>query len=323
MKEIWIAENELFATHLTGKGHPESPQRFRVAKQALQKQGLLKASHTLSLRAATDQELLLVHTQTYLEELQKNILACKSFGLVDGSFTLSTGDVQICPVSEKVARCAAGSVLEAADVIMQGPLKRAFCLVRPPGHHATSDRGMGFCLYNNVALGARYVCRKYGLKKVLIVDWDVHHGNGTQDIFYEDPLVFYFSTHNGRIYPGTGQINEKGAGEGKGLNLNFPIDPWQNPRLLIKRFFENELARAMQGFKPEFVFISAGFDAHQRDPLGGFNLTTLDFVELTHIVKKIADEFAGGRLISVLEGGYDLTALAEVIPAHVQALSFP
>lgn len=315
-----IAEGDIFTQHLTGWGHPESPARFVVSKKALQQHGLLHESNTLPLRLATDQELLLCHTQDYLNEVQKNIYICKESGIIDGSFTLSTGDVQICPESEQVARYAVGAVLEAVDAVMQGSAKNAFCIVRPPGHHATSNQGMGFCLFNNVAIGARYVCQKYGLKKILIVDWDVHHGNGTQDIFYDDPKVFYFSTHNGRIYPGTGHANESGKDAGLGFTLNFPLDPYKNPRMAIKDVFQHILAEKMKDFQPELVFISAGFDAHERDPLGGFNLTTKDFEELTEIVKDIAETYSQGRLISVLEGGYDLAALAEVIPAHVAIL---
>ncbi len=220
-----------------------------------------------------------------------------------------------------MARHAVGSALEAVDAVMEGRAKNVFGLIRPPGHHAGIDIGRGFCIYNNVGVAARYACQKYHLKKVLIVDWDVHHGDGTQDIFYKDPSVFYFSTHNGKIYPGTGHTHEIGEGAGEKFNLNYPLDPQRNPREAIKEIFTNSLVKKMQEFKPEFVFISAGFDAHIKDPLGEFNLTTQDFVDLTNIVKKIAVEHAGGRLVSLLEGGYNLDALAEVIPAHVKALN--
>ena len=317
---MWIAENDIFTEHLTGEGHPESPARFRVGKYALQNQGLLKKENTLNLRMATNEELLLCHTGEYLDEVQQNIKNCSIYGQDNGSFQLSTGDVQMSLQSDKVARYAVGAVLEAVHVVMMGKVKNVFCLVRPPGHHATKNRGMGFCIYNNVAIGARYACQKFRLDRVLIVDWDVHHGNGTQDIFYDDPSVFYFSTHNGKIYPGTGFKDEMGKGAGKGFNLNYPLDPNQNPREKIREIFSVDLREKMQTFRPQFVFISAGFDAHQLDPLGGFNLTTKDFVDLTEIVSEIADEYAEGRLVSVLEGGYSLNALADVIPAHVRAL---
>lgn len=320
MNQVFIAEDDVFTQHLTGKGHPESPHRFNVSKYALQIQGLLRKENRIRPRRAEDSELLLCHTQSYVNEVRKNIEKCVRSGIDDGLFQLSTGDVQICPESDSVARYAVGAVLNAIDAIMEGRTKKVFCLVRPPGHHACSDKGMGFCIYNNVAIGARYVGQKYGLKKVLIVDWDVHHGNGTQEIFYEDPSVFYLSTHNTRIYPGTGYAEETGDGRGKGYNLNFPIDPRQNPREIIKDVFSSQLIEKMEFYRPEFVFISAGFDAHAWDPLGGFDLTTQDFVDLTHIVKKIADQYAQGRIVSVLEGGYSLDALVDVIPAHVKAL---
>ena len=307
--------------HHTGFGHPESPFRFKVGKYALKTQGLLNRENSLAPRVASDDELLLCHTREYLDEVQKNIQECVQRDIDDGSFQLSTGDVQISKESDTVARFAAGAVLAAVDTIMEGRAKNAFCLVRPPGHHACSDRGMGFCLYNNVAVGARYAARKYGLKRILIVDWDVHHGNGTQEILYEDPSIFYFSTHNGRIYPGTGWVDERGKGAGEGFNLNFPLDPFKNPREAILEIFSHTLAEAMQSFQPEFVFISAGFDAHKLDPMGGFNLTTQDFADLTRLVKNIAEEYASGRLVSVLEGGYNLDVLAEVIPVHVGVLN--
>lgn len=318
MYNIKVIENDLFLCHLTGYGHPESPQRFKIAKAALREKKFID-EHPLPLRLATDSELLLCHTGNYLDIVRKNIEECSRLGIRDGSFQLSTGDVQICPDSEIVARAAVGAVLEAVDDVMNVHSKSVFCLVRPPGHHACSHIGMGFCIYNNVAVAARYACKKYGIDKILIVDWDVHHGNGTQEIFYEDSTVFYFSTHNGLIYPGTGRASETGKGKGEGFTLNVPIDPRQNPREKVKLAFEH-LADKMKSYQPQLIFISAGFDAHLWDPLGGFNLTTQDFVELTEIVKKMAQNYCEGRIVSVLEGGYNLDALAEVIPAHVQAL---
>lgn len=321
MFQTFIVTDDVFMHHLTGLGHPESALRVKTSKLALQKNGLLTKDNTLKPRLATDQELLLCHTPEYINEVQKNINECIYRGINDGSFQLSTGDVQISIESDKVARYAVGGVLEGVDAVMEGHAKNVFCLVRPPGHHANSHIGMGFCIYNNVAIAARYLCQKYGLKRILIVDWDVHHGNGTQEIFYSDPSVFYFSTHNGRIFPGTGRLEEIGAGAGKGFTLNFPIDSTYNPRQVIQQIFSEVLMEKMKSYRPEFVLISAGFDAHAEDPLGGFNLNTQDFVELTKIVKKIAEDYAQGRLVSVLEGGYNLDALADVIPAHVGVLN--
>jgi len=315
-----ISEDEIFKTHLTGRGHPESPSRFKIAKDALKLRGLLSPTNRVAPRLATSAELMLCHTQDYIQTVQENMLACVKCGREDGSFTLSTGDVQICSASDQVARYAVGAVLGSIDAIMLGQALNAFCLVRPPGHHACSDKGMGFCIYNNVSIGARYLIQKYGIERVLIVDWDVHHGNGTQEIFYQDPSVFYFSTHNKHIYPGTGFSNERGAGLGLGYTLNFPLEGNLGTRTALLEIFNHSLREAMKIYKPQFVLISAGFDAHEWDPLGGFNLTTEDFRELTSITKGIAFEYAEGRLLSVLEGGYSLRALEEVIPAHVGVL---
>lgn len=320
MFQTVISEDEIFKTHLTGRGHPESPSRFKIAKDALKLKGLLSPTNRVAPRLATIEELRLCHTEDYIQTVQKNMLACIKCGCEDGSFTLSTGDVQICSASDQVARYAVGAVLASLDAIMLGQARHAFCLVRPPGHHACSDKGMGFCIYNNVSVGARYLIQKYGLERVLIVDWDVHHGNGTQEIFYQDPSVFYFSIHNKNIYPGTGFSYERGAGPGLGYTLNFPLEGNLSTRKAILEIFNHALKEAMKMYKPQFVLISAGFDAHEWDPLGGFNLTTEDFRELTSIMKDIAFEYAEGRLLSVLEGGYSLRALEEVIPAHVGVL---
>lgn len=320
MFQTAISEDEIFKNHQTGIGHPESPSRFIISKKALKLKRLLNPSNRVVPRIATHEELKLCHTEDYIQTVQENMLACAKSGREDGAFTLSTGDVQICSASDQVARYAVGAVLASIDEIMLGQAQNAFCLVRPPGHHACSNKGMGFCIYNNVSIGARYLIQKYGVERVLIVDWDVHHGNGTQEIFYQDPSVFYFSTHNKNIYPGTGFSNEKGAGRGLGYTLNFPLVGNLETRIAIRDIFKNSLSEAMKVYKPQFVLISAGFDAHEWDPLGGFNLTTDDFMELTSITKGIASEYAEGRLLSVLEGGYSLRALEEVIPAHVEVL---
>jgi acetoin utilization deacetylase AcuC-like enzyme len=220
-----------------------------------------------------------------------------------------------------VARYAVGGILEAIDYVVLERVKNAFCAVRPPGHHASAMVGKGFCVFNNVAIGARYAQKKYGLKKILIADWDVHHGDGTQAIFEEDTSVFYFSTHRyGRgFYPGTGSAQETGEG---GTILNCPIIPSQgiSPRKEVLRAFHTLLPQAMETFRPNLVMISAGFDAHVKDPLGGFDLVEEDFAELTAITKKIAETYASGHLVSVLEGGYHLEALASSVCAHVREL---
>jgi len=204
--------------------------------------------------------------------------------------------------------------------VVAGQVTAAFCALRPPGHHARPAQGMGFCVFNNAAVAARYAQQRHRLKRVLIVDWDVHHGNGTQDIFYRDGSVFYFSTHQSPLYPGTGHPNETGAGEGAGTTLNCPF-PFGAGRKEIVGAFEDRLVPAADRFKPELVIVSAGFDGRINDPLGGFTLTDADFAELTKILTGIAARHAGGRLISTLEGGYNLDGLGKAAAAHVQALA--
>jgi len=302
-----------YLLHDTGFGHPENPKRYIVIVEALKNLQLLGfENRPIKPRQAKDDEILLCHTSDYYKLVQNE---------VEKYPMLSTGDAVICPASFEVAILASGAVLEGVDAVMQAKAKNVFCLVRPPGHHACSNRGMGFCIFNNVAIGARYVQRKYGIERVLIVDWDVHHGNGTQEIFEEDPSVFYFSTHQEGIYPGTGFAKERGTGLGEGSKLNCPIIAGMSSRIEVIKAFQEKLVPAMEEFQPEFVFISAGFDAHELDPLGRFNLTDQDFAELTYIVKRIADRYSEGRIVSVLEGGYNLKALASAAVAHVTALA--
>jgi acetoin utilization deacetylase AcuC-like enzyme len=209
--------------------------------------------------------------------------------------------------------------MAAVDAVLSGEVRNAFCAVRPPGHHATADRSMGFCLLNNVAIAARYIQKRHKLPKVLVVDWDVHHGNGTQEMFYADPSVFYFSVHRYPFYPGTGSAEQHGAGKGKGATLNVPLPAGSGDREFLRAFSEKLVPAAGQ-YHPDFVLVSAGFDAHRDDPLGGMRVTTEGFAEMTRIVKRIAEEHCQGRLVSVLEGGYDLDGLAASVAAHLRIL---
>ena len=315
-----IISDPFYKKHLTGRGHPECPERYESIINALQKAGLKTSENSLLPRRALEEEILLCHTPNYYKLAEKDIQRCKESGLVNGQWTLCTGDVQVCPDSWEAAHLAAGGVMVAVDGVMSKQAKNAFCVVRPPGHHATPQAGMGFCLFNNVAIGARYLQKKYGIGKVLIVDWDVHHGNGTQDIFEEDPSVFYFSTHQAHIYPGTGFKEERGKEKAVGTILNFPIESNSQSRINVLNAFTGPLVEAMESFRPEFIFISAGFDAHKDDPLGGFNLTDQDFVSLTEVIKKLAEQYSEARIVSVLEGGYNLQALASASVAHVKSL---
>lgn len=316
-KSTCLVADPIFTEHLTAYDHPESPLRYVSIMESLKTLGL----PVISPREASEEEIALCHTSAYLRTVINDVAECERIGIVDGSLCLSTGDVQICPATYRVALRAVGGVLDAVDAVMRGNAKNAFCVVRPPGHHACSNEGMGFCVFNNVAIGARYCQRKYGIGKVLIVDWDVHHGNGTQEIFYSDPSVFYFSTHQWPLYPGTGAEEERGDGKAAGTKLNCPIWATKEARNEIFRAFREKLVPAMREFKPEFVYISAGFDAHVSDPLGSLNLTDEDFAELTYIVTDIANVYAQERVVSVLEGGYNLQALASAAKAHVAALT--
>ena len=306
MPKIALLADPISKKHDPGPGHPEQPARFDAVLRALSAFPLTP----FSPRAATVDEIALCHDRAYIDVVKREVEA----GLTE----LTTGDTQICPASYEVAIHAIGTVLTAVDLLMNGDATKAFCAVRPPGHHANSDRGMGFCLFNSIAIGARYAQRTYGISRVLIADWDVHHGNGTQDIFYEDPSVFFFSTHQSPWYPGTGAARESGSGAGRGTTMNCPFEAGSG-RAEILGAFESKLIPAMATFQPELVMISAGFDSRIGDPLGGFRLTDNDFAGLTKLLVAVADQYSNGRVVSVLEGGYSLPGLESAVRAHVEA----
>lgn len=309
-KMTGLATDPLCKLHHPGVGHPESPARFDAVMRGLEKAGLADQLFDLGSRVATPRELRLCHGSDYLSLAEHEIL--------DGHVELSTGDTHVCENSWAAAGRAVGGVLNAVDALMTGRVDNAFCVTRPPGHHASDHRGMGFCIVNHVAIGARYAQQKHGVERVLIVDWDVHHGNGTQDIFYEDASVFFFSTHQSPWYPGTGARGETGAGTGRGTTLNCPL-PAGSGRREIFDAFETQLRPAVKVFQPNLVFISAGFDSHVGDPLGDFRLADGDFHDLTRLVLDLGKSH-GAPVVSVLEGGYDLEGLATASAAHVSAL---
>lgn len=297
--------------HDPGPGHPEQPLRFDAVTGALEAAGLVPELTRIHPRAATEDEIMLCHGSRYIELARREIQS--------GGHELSTGDTNVSSRSWDVAVAAVGGVLNAVDAVVEQRAQNAFCVVRPPGHHARPDQGMGFCLFNNIAIGARYAQRQHGLGKVLIADWDVHHGNGTQDIFYSDGSVFFFSTHQSPWYPFTGSAGETGEGKGHDCTMNCPL-PAGAGRDLVVGAFKERLRRAADHFRPDLVMISAGFDSRIADPLGQFILSDADFMELTRVMLEIAGEHANGRLVSVLEGGYNLSGLGKAATAHVKAL---
>ncbi len=302
----------LYTAHDPGPGHPESPSRYTAITQGLTASGLLPKLASIPARIAKLQELELCHPRAYIELARDEVAA--------GLDTLSTGDTQICEKSYDVATHAVGGVLNAVDAVMTGKLKRAFCAVRPPGHHARPSQGMGFCLFNNIAIGARHAQKKHGAGRVVIVDWDVHHGNGTQDIFYEDGSVLFASTHQSPWYPFTGHRDQMGEGAGKGSTLNFPLAAGAGMKE-IGAAFTDKILPAITSFKPDLIMISAGFDSRVDDPLGQFKLTDENFATLTRLLMTAAEDHCQGRLISVLEGGYNLSGLASAVTSHVMELA--
>jgi acetoin utilization deacetylase AcuC-like enzyme len=294
--------------HDTGRGHPERPARWDAAVLGLGARKLAEVAP----RSATEDELALCHSPEYIRTARRDVER--------GLAALSTGDTDICPRSFEAAVRATGLCLNAVDLVVSGEAQSAFCIVRPPGHHATPNRGMGFCLFNNIAIAARYAQRRYGVERAAIVDWDVHHGNGTQEIFYRDPSVFFFSTHQSPWYPGTGAADETGEGAGRGSTLNCPFAAGAGRDRILGAFRDRWVPR-MDEFRPDLILISAGFDSRLGDPLGHFRLTDADFADLTTLVMETAGKHCGGRIVSVLEGGYDLDGLSQAVGAHAGALA--
>ena len=311
LKTGWL-DDPIFRAHDTGAGHPERGERCDAIADALADAGLTEQLGRIKIRAATEDEVALCHTRDYIALVEREVES--------GGRVLSTGDTRIHDDSYAVAMYAVGGVLSAVDAVIAGDVKNAFCSVRPPGHHATRARGMGFCIFNNVAVAARYAQKRHGLGRVLIADWDVHHGNGTEEIFYEDGSVLYFSTHQAGWYPGTGWEDDTGQGEGKGATVNVPLMGGTEGSEILAAFRER-LVPAADAFEPELVLVSAGFDSHAADPLGGLMLTDEDFAALTELTLEIARTHCGGRLVSVLEGGYSLDVLRSAATAHVRALA--
>ncbi len=308
-----LIHHPIYQKHDTGIGHPETPRRYEVIMNALK----------------SDESFWQSLTEIRPEKVSKGLIQAahtpEHFKRVEGAFVNSVerldADTIVSMNSFDAALYAAGGACRAVDAVMSGEAENAFVVVRPPGHHATAEHAMGFCLFNNVAIAARYAQSKYKeIERVAIVDWDVHHGNGTQGIFFDDPSVFFFSMHQYPWYPGSGSRGETGFGRGKGYTLNVPVKA-QTAAVEQRSMFDGAIGDVAEDFKPDLILISAGFDAHAHDPLGQLKLENKDFIQMTKTVKQWAGETCAGRIVSCLEGGYNLETLGETVKKHVAELS--
>lgn len=305
-----LVYHPLMLKHQTGSFHPEQPARLEAILKLLEKEDILSKLRVVEPVEASVDQIEEAHDPGYIRQVEEISLA--GGGALDLDTALSKD-------SYKAARLAAGSVIKAVDEVSQGKAQNAFCLVRPPGHHATYSRGMGFCLFDNLAVGARYAQQSCGLSNILIVDWDAHHGNGIQDIFYSDPTVLYISLHQYPHYPGTGAIDETGKEKGQGFTLNFPFPPKTGEEAYLKAFDEVILPVASK-FKPELVMVAAGYDSHTDDPLASLELTTKSFARLTEKVIEVS-KLCSSRIVVSLEGGYNLEALPKSALATIATLA--
>jgi len=307
-----IIHHPVFREHDTGPGHPETPSRYQVVMDALRGDAKLWSSLLeVQAREAPRGDIQAAHSPQLYKQVER--VVSEGLGYLDADTVVSMRSLD-------AAKHAAGAPCQAIDLIMKGEVQNAFVPVRPPGHHATGERAMGFCLFNNVAVAARYAQQHYPqIERVAIIDWDVHHGNGTQGIFYDDPSVYFFSSHQYPWYPGTGTRGEKGTGRGLGYTLNLPLRA-ATPAADHKRAFEAALDEMSASFAPDLIIISAGFDSHLGDPLGQLLLDDNDFVDMTRAVKQWAASSCERRLVSCLEGGYNLETLGETVRAHVAEL---
>jgi acetoin utilization deacetylase AcuC-like enzyme len=299
MQKLAIALDKLFIDHDNGFGHPESQERLLAIIDMLKYTKLLDEVAKIEPRDATKDEITLVHTSEYYDKIASTRGRPKVF---------LDADTSTCPVSFDAAVRASGSMLSSIDSVLDGEAERAFPLVRPPGHHAESDRAMGFCLFNHIAVGGAYLTKIKGLNRVIIVDWDLHHGNGTQHTFYDTPNVLYFSTHQYPFYPGSGASSEQGQGEGTGYTVNVPLPPGMGDGEYVK-IFNEILGPITDQYKPEFILVSAGFDTFYDDPLGGMKVTPEGFAKMTRFLTDTAQKHCGGKIVFILEGGYNLDGL--------------
>jgi acetoin utilization deacetylase AcuC-like enzyme len=307
---VVLYSSQLFLEHQTGRGHPERPERLSYAMEYLESTNLLTRCERGKWTPLDLAALAGVHTREHVEKIQA--FAEHGGGRIEADTTVS-------PRSFDVAASAAGAAVAATDAVLDGPDRRAMCLIRPPGHHATREKPMGFCLFNHIALAAQRAISQHRLDRILIVDWDVHHGNGTQDIFYSDPRVMFFSIHRYPFYPGTGAANETGSGPGLGFTRNEPV-AFGTSREAYRARFEKALTESADKIRPQLVLISAGFDAHAEDPIGSLGLEIEDFALMTQSVVDVAKSHCAGKIVSVLEGGYNVPILARCIETHLRKL---
>jgi len=312
MTKTGIVYDDIYLQHDTGPHHPETSQRLEAILGTLEAAGLLNKLTRIEPVPAERSILELCHEPSYIDTFNN---------AVDGGFPfLNTPECPLSPATFDAALYAVGGLLKATDKVLDGEVKNCFCAVRPPGHHAERSQAMGFCYFNNVAIAARYLQKQHAIERVAVIDWDVHHGNGTQHIFENDSTVFYISFHQdpSSCYPGTGWAQEIGNGEGEGYTLNLPMPPGAGNDEYIEAMHKVE--QKMDTFKPQFVLISAGFDAHLADPLAHIKLSRKGYEELTRRIMSIAQKYAENRLVSALEGGYNLKALGMSVQTHIEVL---
>jgi acetoin utilization deacetylase AcuC-like enzyme len=314
MKRTGFVYDERYLLHLTGNYHPESPERLLAIHKWLETSGMLGKLIPIKVTRANQRWIEAVHNIHYIMSFDEACIA--------GMSEFEHPDNAICRDTYETAFLAVGGVLNAIDAVIKGEVDNAFCAVRPPGHHAEVDRAMGFCYFNNVAIGARYLQQQHGVGRVGIIDFDVHHGNGTQHIFDRDPSVFYYSIHEhpSFAYPGTGREFETGIGEGEGFTTNSPVLPGRGDDD-YKRLIMQDLVPAFKKFNPEFILLSAGFDAHESDMMSGTNLTTEGYDFISEVLINLVNRCSGGRVVSVLEGGYNLDVMPMLVENHIRFLA--
>ncbi len=310
MNKVAIIQDPRYLEHVTGPMHPERPERLKAIEKMFTQSGLIKKCISLEPREATEDEIALVHTQELIQQIKNT--SHKSSSYLDG-------DTHASQHSWEAAKLAAGGLLIASDELMAGKIDEAFAFPRPPGHHAERDHAMGFCLFNNVAIAAEYVLKNFGLKKVLILDFDVHHGNGTQHSFEDRADVFYISSHRYPFYPGTGAASEIGKGAGEGYTLNIPLHGGSDDSIYADIFSE-QIEPAVIQYKPDFLIVSAGFDSHKKDPLGGMEVTKFGFNAMAKSIKEMKKACGNIPLLYALEGGYSLEGLSESVKEVVEVM---